>query len=335
MADEERGGEDDLIQTAFAPLASSFAGALGLKDDCAFLTPPDGHDLILTADAVAAGVHFFPDDDPGDIAWKALAVNVSDLIAKGARPLVYLSVLSFPDKPSPAWLDAFTRALAEAQSAFGLQLAGGDTDRRPGPLSVSVTAIGAVPRGRMVQRATGRAGDVLFVSDTLGDSALGLLLRQDQARRDAMGLNEAGASFLLRRYLRPAPPLALAPLLLDYATAAMDVSDGLAKDCGRLANASGVGAEIDIARLPLSEAVRTAVSRMPALIETVLTGGDDYQVLGAVEAARADDFVAEAAHCGVTVTPIGRLVEGSGLTIFGSDGQTFVPRSSGWDHFPS
>lgn len=334
MADEERGGEDDLIQKAFAPLASSFAGALGLMDDCAFLSPPDGADLVLTADAVAAGVHFFPDDDPSDIAWKALAVNVSDLIAKGARPLVYLSVLSFPERPEQAWLDGFTRGLAEAQSAFGLQLAGGDTDRRPGPLSVSVTAIGAGPRGRMVRRATGRAGDVLFVSGTVGDSALGLLLRQDQARRDAMGLDEAGASFLLGRYLRPQPPLSLAPLLPDYATAAMDVSDGLAKDCGRLAHASGVGAEIEIARLPLSNAARIAVSRMPALLETVLAGGDDYQVLGAVEANRANDFVAEAAHCGVTVTPIGRLVAGSGLSILDPDGRTFVVRRSGWDHFP-
>lgn len=334
MADEERVGEDDLIQSAFAPLASSFAGALGLKDDCAFLTPPDGEDLVLTADAVAAGVHFFPQDDPSDIAWKALAVNVSDLIAKGARPLVYLSVLSFPEKPERAWLDGFSRGLAEAQSAFGLQLAGGDTDCRPGPLSVSVTAIGAVPRGRMVRRATGRAGDVLFVSGTIGDSALGLLLRQDQAKREAMALDEAGASFLLGRYLRPAPPLALAPLLPDFATAAMDVSDGLAKDCGRLAHASSVAAEIDIARLPLSEAARTAVERLPALLETVLAGGDDYQVLGAVEADRADDLVAEAAHCGVAVTPIGRLTAGSGLSILGPHGQSFVLRRAGWDHFP-
>ena len=335
MADETRGGEDDLIQTAFAPLAASFAGALGLKDDCAFLSPPDGEDLVLTADAVAAGVHFFPDDDPRDIAWKALAVNVSDLIAKGARPLVYLSVLSLPERPERAWLDGFSRGLADAQSAFGLTLAGGDTDCRPGPLSVSVTAIGAVARGRMVQRATGRAGDLLFVSGTIGDSALGLLLRQDQARRDAMGLDEAGASFLLGRYLRPQPPLSLAPLLPDYATAAMDVSDGLAKDCGRLAHASGVGAEIEVARVPLSEAARVAVGRMPALLETVLTGGDDYQVLGAVEAARADDFIAEAAACGVTVTPIGRLVEGSGLSVVGSDGQSLALGRSGWDHFPS
>ncbi|MBN8913801.1 MAG: thiamine-phosphate kinase [Rhizobiales bacterium] len=335
MASQDAGGEDELIQTTFAPLASGFAGALGLKDDCAFLTPPPGEDLVLTTDAVAEGVHFFADDAPGDIAWKALAVNVSDLTAKGARPVAYLMSLSFPERPARAWLDGFAAGLADAQAAFGIALAGGDTDRRPGPLSVTVTAIGSVMQGRMIRRATAQAGDALFVSGTVGDSALGLLLRQDAERTAEMGLDEAGARHLLGRYLRPAPRLALVPPLLSFASAAMDISDGLVKDCGRLARASGLGAEIDARRLPLSEPAQAVLRTRPALIETIFTGGDDYEVLAAVAANQAADFRHASAAHGVPVTEIGRLVPGEGVSVTGPDGTALAVRGSGWDHFPA
>ena len=334
MAADEAGGEDELIATTFAPLASGFAGALGLKDDCAVLSPPPGEDLVLTTDAVAAGVHFFADDSPADIAWKALAVNVSDLTAKGARPVAYLMSLSFPERPERAWLDAFAAGLAEAQAAFGIALAGGDTDRRPGPLSVTVTAIGRVPQGRMVRRATAQAGDLLFVSGTLADTALGLLLRQGVAQAGGLGLDDAGARPLLRRYLRPEPRLSLAPHLLSFATAAMDISDGLVKDCGRLARASGLDARLDARRVPLSAPARTALQHQPDLLESVLTGGDDYEVLAAVPPNQAEAFRDAAAESGVAVTEIGRLVAGQGVTITGPDGAILELRGAGWDHFP-
>lgn len=334
MAANEAGGEDELIATTFAPLAFGFAGALGLKDDCAVLSPPPGEDLVLTTDAVAAGVHFFADDAPDDIAWKALAVNVSDLTAKGARPVAYLMSLSFPERPERAWLDAFAAGLAEAQTAFGIALAGGDTDRRPGPLSVTVTAIGRVPQGRMVRRATARAGDLLFVSGTLGDSALGLLLRQGAAQAGALGLDDAGGRALLRRYLRPEPRLSLAPHLLSFAAAAMDISDGLVKDCGRLARAAGLGARLDAGRVPLSAPARTALGHRPDLLETVLTGGDDYEVLAAVPPNQAEAFRDAAAESGVAVTEIGRLSAGQGVTVMGPDGAVLELRGAGWDHFP-
>lgn len=334
MVSQEAGGEDELIQTTFAPLASGFAGALDLKDDCALLTPPAGEDLVLTTDAVAEGVHFFADDAPADIAWKALAVNVSDLTAKGARPIAYLMSLSFPERPGRAWLDGFAAGLAEAQAAFGIGLAGGDTDRRPGPLSVTVTAIGSVPRGRMVRRATAQAGDALFVSGTLGDSALGLLLRQNAGRAAEMGLEEASVRHLLGRYLRPEPRLALAPALQSFATAGMDLSDGLVKDCGRLARASGLGAVIDARRLPLSEPARVVLRKRPEHLETILTGGDDYEVLAAVAANHAADFRQASAARGVAVTEIGRLAAGEGVSVTGPDGGVLEVRASGWDHFP-
>jgi thiamine-monophosphate kinase len=335
VAAAEAGGEDELIATTFAPLAAGFAGALGLKDDCAVLTPPPGADLVLTTDAVAEGVHFFAGDAAADIAWKALAVNVSDLAAKGAEPVAYLMSLSFPARPEPAWLAAFATGLGTAQTAFGIALAGGDTDRRPGPLSVTITAIGRVPQGRMVRRATARAGDVLFLSGTLGDSALGLRLRQDPACTAAMGLDDASAQALLGRYLRPEPRLALAPHLLSYATAAMDVSDGLVKDCGRLACASGLGAALEAARLPLSDPARTALRHDPELIQAVLTGGDDYEVLAAVAPSDAAAFREAAMASGVAVSAIGRLAPGDGVAVTGFDGRPLAIRGGGWDHFPS
>ena len=167
-------GEADIIQRFFAPLAAGFDGAFGLKDDAAAIIPPPGCEIVVTVDAVAAGVHFFPDDAASDIGWKALAVNVSDLIAKGAAPQAYDMSLALPDMPDDAWLLGFATGLGEAQRAFGITLIGGDTDRRPGPLSVTITAIGIIPAGRIVRRATAKVGDHVFVSGTLGDSALGL-----------------------------------------------------------------------------------------------------------------------------------------------------------------
>lgn len=326
-------GEDELIQTFFAPLTAGFPGALGLEDDAAVLVPPPGHDLVLTTDAVAAGVHFFPDDHAADIGWKALAVNVSDLVAKGARPLAYLLSLSFPDLPERAWLADFARGLSEAQAAFGIALAGGDTDRRPGPFTATVTAIGAVAEMRAVRRTTARAGDMLFLSGTLGDAALGLKLRGDAHAGRAIGLDEAACAALVARYLRPLPPLAIAPLLVDHASAAMDVSDGLIKDCGRLARASGVGAVIEVASLPLSVPARRALASQPALIETILAGGDDYQVLAAVPPSLAMAFQEAAAREAVEVCRIGRLVAGAGVSVFGPDGRSLPISSAGWDHF--
>ncbi len=326
-------GEDELIETYFAPLAAGFEGALGLKDDCARLEAPAGHELVLTMDAVAEGVHFFANDAAADIAWKALAVNVSDLVAKGARPLVYLMSLAFPERPRDAWLGEFAAGLGAAQDRFGIVLAGGDTDRRPGPFAVTITAIGSVPKGRMVRRTAGKAGDRLFLSGSVGDSALGLMLRRDASCASALGLDADGARHLLARYLRPEPRLGLAPVLSALASAGMDVSDGLVKDCGRLASASGLSATLDGAKLPFSPPLRMAIGRHPELFRVAVTGGDDYEVLAAVPPERAQAFAEAAAGVGVTVAEIGSLAAGSGVAVTGPDGAVLAIDTPGWDHF--
>lgn len=326
-------GEDDLVREFLAPLATGFAGALGLKDDCAVLAPTPGTELVLKTDPVVAGVHFFAADDPADIAWKALAVNVSDLAAKGATPRIYLMALSLPAAPERAWMAKFAAGLGEAQRAFGIQLAGGDTDRTPGHFSIAITVIGEVPAGRMVRRATARAGQAIYVTGTLGDSALGLALRTDAALAARFGLSPDEAAGAIGRYVRPQPRLGLAPALLAHASAAMDLSDGLLKDLGRMCRASGVGARVMAADLPLSPALRRAVEAEPARITAAVAAGDDYEILATVAREACAGFEAAAQAAGVAVTRIGEITAAPEVYVLGADGTPLSPGRTGWDHF--
>src|SRR5215217_7928762 len=238
MSANGRPGEDSLIARFFAPIAGE--GALNLMDDAACLTPKPGHDLVLTADALVEGVHFLPEDAPGSIARKALGVNVSDLAAKGAEPSGFLLSLALPDDWSESWLSDFAAGLGEASRDFACPLLGGDTVRARGPLTLSVTAVGQVPTGRMVLRTTAQAGDVICVTGTIGDAALGLKLRSKPGWTENLSPDEK--AHLSDRYLHPQPRHRLAAALRSHASAAMDVSDGLAGDLAKMMQASGVGA---------------------------------------------------------------------------------------------
>jgi thiamine-monophosphate kinase len=281
-----RSTEDQLISRYFAPLAGP--GALALKDDAA-LVPAGPGGMVATVDMLVAGVHFFADDPPGAIAKKALRVNLSDLAAKGAAPVGFLLSLALPADWTDDWLEKFAAGLGEDARAYGAPLLGGDTTATPGPLTLSITALGRGPR--FVPRAAARPGDVVYVSGTIGDAALGLVLRRDPAL--AARLAPEAAAHLLDRYLLPRPRLDLAPALADFARAAMDVSDGLAGDLAKLCRASGVGAAVEAARVPLSAAARAAVALEPELFRTALTGGDDYEILCAAppDAAPPPGFV--------------------------------------------
>lgn len=325
--------EAEIIERYLRPLSSGFAGAFDLADDCAVLAPPPGEELLVTVDALAEGVHYFPEDHPEDIAWKALAVNVSDLAGKGARPLAYVMSLAFPEAPQTDWLARFAAGLAEAQERFGLALIGGDTDRRPGPTAVTITAFGTVPVGAMVRRATGRDGDTLLVSGTLGDAALGLALDRQPSLATLWGLNEAEARDLRLRRRRPQPRTGLREALLGLATAAIDISDGLAKDLAHLARASGVSAHVRIDALPLSGAGRKALSAEPQRIGEIVAGGEDYEVLASVTPGQVSDFAAMAKTAGIPVTEIGGLASGSGVTLTRPDSSVLQIARAGYDHF--
>jgi len=305
-----RPSEDELIATYFAPLAGP--GGLSLRDDAAVLAPRPGQDIVLTKDLLIAGVHFFKDDPPGAIARKALRVNLSDLAAKAAEPLGFLLGLALPEDWTTDWLMAFAEGLGADGAAYGCPLLGGDTVKTPGPLMLSVTALGAVPSRKMVSRGAVAAGDLLYVSGTIGDAALGLKLRLDApADRPWTGAaSEQAAETLRQRYLLPQPRLALREALRAHAHAAMDISDGLAGDLAKMLRLADMTAEVAVTTIPLSEAAREVLALEQSLIETILTGGDDYEILCAVPPAQSAGFEAAALAAGVRVSAIGRAEPG-------------------------
>jgi thiamine-monophosphate kinase len=326
-------GEDRLIARYFKPLATH-PGAFGLVDDAAAIAPPKGCDIVLKTDGIVGGVHFFPDDPPETIARKALRVNLSDLAAKGARPLGFLVTLALPADIGDAWLKRFARGLGADAKRYGCPLFGGDTDRTPGPITISIAAFGAVPHGKMVLRSAAKAGERVLVTGTIGDAALGLLLRKDPGKAGQWGLAPRAERHLAQRYLMPQPRNAIADALRTHASAAMDVSDGLVGDLTKLCKASGVSAEIDIARVPLSPAARKAVEAEPASIETALTGGDDYEVLLTMPPRRVAAFRKAASAAGVVVTEIGTIVRGvAAPRFFDSHGKPLAFARPSFSHF--
>jgi len=331
MSKREGSGEDRLIARHFRPLAKH-PGALGLADDAAVLTPPPGCDLVLTTDGIIAGVHVFPDAPADAIARRALRVNLSDLAAKGAKPAGFLLAVALPAGTTDEWLAAFARGLSEDAEQYGCPLLGGDTDHTPGPLSVSITAFGTLPAGTMVRRKGARPGDVLFATGTVGDAALGLMLRKDA--RAGASLTSAQRDHLLTRYLQPQPRNTLAETVRSHASAALDISDGLVGDLAKLCRASGVTANIEAARVPLSDAARALITGQAALLERALTGGDDYEILAAVPAGKVEAFCADARAAGVAVTDIGRLVAGEVPPQFiGPDRRPLAFERTSYSHF--
>jgi thiamine-monophosphate kinase len=302
-----------LIARFFRPLARD-PGALGLIDDAAILAPPAGHEVVLKTDAIVGSVHFFPDDPPGTIGCKALRVNLSDLAAKGAKPAGFLMSLALPAGTSDEWVAAFADGLGGDVERFGCPLLGGDTVRSPGPVMISIAAFGILPAGTMVRRDGARVGDAVLVTGTIGDAALGLRLRRDPVAADRYGLAPAERDHLLDRFLLPQPRSALAEALRQHACAAMDVSDGLVGDLAKLCAASGVSARIEADRVPLSAGARRMLAADPALIEPVLTGGDDYEIVLTLAPGKVDAF--RAAAGAVPVAEIGRIVAGDQPPLF-------------------
>jgi thiamine-monophosphate kinase len=326
-------GEDRLIAQHFRPLARH-PGALDLRDDAAFFTPPDGCDLVLTKDMLVGGVHFFPDDPADAIARKALRVNLSDLAAKGADPAGFLLALGLPGDVGEAWLSAFARGLADDAERYGCPLFGGDTVRSPDRIVVSVTAFGTLPRGTMVHRVGARAGDRVLVTGTIGDGALGLAVRQDPQRAAAWGLAPEERDHLLHRYLLPQPRSALAAAVRAHASAAMDVSDGLAGDLAKLCRESGVSAEIEGARVPLSDAARRAAGSDPQGLRLALTGGDDYEIVLTADAGKVAAIVAAADALGIRVSDIGSVAAAPGQPRFmDAAGQPLELGQGSYSHF--
>jgi thiamine-monophosphate kinase len=310
-----------LIARYFRPLTAGREGAFDLTDDAAVLDVPAGRRLVITADALVAGVHFFAEDAPDLIARKMLRVNLSDLAAMAAVPLGYVMTCAFPKTIDETWLAGFAAGLAHDQAEFAIALLGGDTTATPGPLTLSVTALGTVETGRELRRSRAKAGDLIAVSGTIGDAALGL------ARLQGKMTGFIGDEELIERYLLPQPRLALAQRLIGLATAAIDISDGLVGDLAHICNASRLGAVIEAARLPLSKPARHVLAEHPEHLLTILTGGEDYELLFTAPADRKAELAL------LPVTVIGRMEAGQGTSVIDAEGHAVATGRGGYRHF--
>ncbi|MCG6857851.1 MAG: thiamine-phosphate kinase [Salaquimonas sp.] len=332
MSDKKRLGEFELIERFFAPLSGE--GAFGLKDDAALLKVTPGKALVVTQDAIAEPIHFLPGNPPDTIAKKALRVNLSDLAAKGAVPTGFSLALGLGEEWREDWLEAFARGLAEDCRQYGLKLNGGDTFRTGGGPVVSITAWGEIDPDHYRSRLTAQTGDRLFVTGTIGEGALGLLAHAGKLP----SLSPETGAAMERRYFVPEPPVAFAPLIAEFASSSMDISDGFIGDLEKLAAASGFDAEIAAGDIPLSPEVREILSGadIPAekALETALTGGDDYQLLFTVPESHVASFLEKAQKTEFAVTSLGTVRQGDGKVVILGDNR--VPlgfASTSWHHF--
>jgi len=314
-------GEFELIARHFATLTPAQAGVvLGPGDDAALLDPPPGHELVVTVDTLVAGVHFFDDCPPAALGHKALAVNLSDLAAMGAEPAWALLALTLP-AADDAWLAQFASGFAALANQFKVALVGGDTCR--GPLAVSVTALGSVPRGQALRRSGARPGDGVYVSGEIGAAGLAVLARQGE-----INLPTALATHAAWRLDYPQPHVALGLALRHLASAAIDVSDGLVADLGHICNASGVGARLDLACVPVPDQALAAAS-----IESLISSGDDYELCFTVPPRHAPALQAAASDAGCAITRIGQIEATPGLWLVDIAGQARPAMRGGHDHF--
>jgi len=315
--------EFDLIRQFFTDATGTRSDVLlGIGDDCALLQVPPGRVLAVSMDTLVEGRHFLPGADPEGLGHKALAVNLSDLAAMGAEPAWATLSLTLPEADTD-WLRRFVAGLAALAAEHRVQLVGGDTTR--GPLSITLQVHGFVDGAAALRRAAGCAGDRLFVSGQLGDAGLAL----DWQRR---GIDPpAGQETVRRRLDRPEPRIALGRLLLGLAGAAIDISDGLVADLGHICAASGVGAQIELARLPVSPAVAAECAR--GNWRHALAGGDDYELLFSIAPGRIEALLDACRRAGETVQEIGRLVDDSGIALIYPDGRVSRELPDGFDHF--
>jgi thiamine-monophosphate kinase len=315
-------GEFDLIDRFFKrPVTRN---VLGVGDDCALLATAPGMQLAVTSDMLVEGRHFLPTVDPFKLGHKALAVNLSDLAACGAKPLAFTLALSMP-QADEAWLEPFSRGLLALADEYGCELVGGDTTR--GPLNICITAFGEVPQGQALLRSGARAGDDIYVSGTLGDARLALEVFRGTVSVPADVFEAARA-----RMEQPTPRLALGQALRGIATSAIDVSDGLLGDLGHILRQSSVGARIETSVAAGLMAAQGALDENQRL-EYVLAGGDDYELLFTAPAVQHDAVQAAAREAHIPTTRIGRIEAEPGLRLVDSQGRPIQQRYGSFDHF--
>ena len=325
-----RRGESALIEHYFAPLCDPDA-SFGLSDDTAFVSVPADRQLVVTKDMLVADIHFLSGDAPDLVARKALRVNLSDLAAKGAKPLGYLLGLGLPADWTENWLASFCEGLKADQSTYRFPLLGGDTVKSPERLTLSVTAFGTIDADRWILRRNARPGDGIYVTGTIGDGALGLLAHKGKL---AGLVDDAHIAFLQNRYLMPQPRLEAAHLIRQYASASMDISDGLLGDAAKMAKAASVEMRLMKEAVPLSPAAGACLAQNGDVWSTILSGGDDYELLFSVPSDREEEMMQKARQAKLAISYIGRVAEGQGVVLSGEDGRPLAGIFEGaYEHF--
>jgi len=329
MTDNASSGQEfKIIKEIFRPLAASHPGTFNLTDDAAIFSPPTGKDLVVTKDAMVAGVHFLENDTPQNIARKLLRTNLSDIAAMGAKPYGYLLATAWPHDLDLNWVRDFADGLALDQLTYGVTLLGGDTVKTPGPITLSLTLLGTVPKGQRLLRSGAKAGDLICVSGTIGDGVLGL----KSALGELTDINKNDSNFLKNRYFLPQPRCLLGPRLLDTASSCLDISDGLLADMGHILECSGVGGQILAADVPLSHSAKNVIAAGEVSLEDIFTGGDDYELLFTLPPEKIDELQRLERQCAVPMTIIGKIAEGEGLTVLDEKGASMVFSKTGWQH---
>ncbi|MBA4783174.1 MAG: thiamine-phosphate kinase [Rhizobiales bacterium] len=324
-------GEFDLISRYLKPLVA-LPGALALTDDAATIKVPASKQLIMSKDVLVGNVHFFENDLPDLIARKALRTNISDIIAKGAHPYCYALGLCFPGQASEDFIASFAEGLAADQDIYGVSLIGGDTTRSISDLMISVTMFGLAGKRGAVTRLGAGPGEAVYVSGTLGGSAVGLQTLLDRPRFE--GLSEVLVSDLQSEYLLPQPPFGLQKMIAAHASASMDISDGLFQDAGHLARASEVTIIIEQEQIPMSTALQLALESDPDLLETALKGGDDYQCLMTIPPDHQALFESDCADAGIMVSLIGKTIARARLPVMlRHHGEVVENLPTGYTHF--
>lgn len=320
-------GEFERIRRFFAPLAGP--GGLGLRDDAAVVDCRAGHRLVVTADAIVAGVHYLPADPPEGVARKLLRVNLSDLAAMGARPLHYVLTTALPRELGAEWLARFAAGLGEDQRLFGIDLLGGDSVATTGPAVLSLTAVGEIEAGREVRRSGAEPGDIVWVSGTIGDAFLGLSL----LRGTFFALTPEHRDYLVQRFQIPDPRTELGPLLPGVAHAMIDISDGLLADLGHICETSRVAAAVELARVPLSPAARAIVEGDPGICRRLVAGGDDYELLFTTPPDGVEAVASLSNRLAVPITAVGTIEAGAGVRLVAADGRVIPVEGTGYRHF--
>jgi thiamine-monophosphate kinase len=314
--------EFDLIHKYFVPLTAQAPGARGLLDDAASLSPSDGYELVVTMDTIVAGVHYLANETPENIVAKLMGSNLSDLAAMGARPLGFTLSCGWDTDVEIIEIEAFASAMSDWVNDYAFPLLGGDTVKTPDTSVFTLTAFGETPLGKSINRSGAKVGDGVYASGTIGDGALGLLAAQGHMSQ----LSSAHQAFLENRYRVPQPRVSLGQSLVGFATACIDISDGLIQDAGHIAHTSGVSIELEWDKMPLSDASKAAFESNPNMMSTILTGGDDYELL-----FTARDLPKRS---NTDVTKIGKIVQGApGVNVLDTQGNLVKVNKTGYNHF--